>query len=274
MSEEKSSQNVPPEEISAASGKKKLRRGIYLLPNLFTTAALFAGFYAIVSAMNGQFDVASAAIFVAMVMDGADGRIARMTNTQSAFGAEYDSLSDVISFGLAPALVAYEWALSGMGKLGWLAAFFYAAATALRLARFNTQLGTTDKRFFQGLPCPMAAAVVAGLVWFATDYGASGEVMLPAAFAVTVITGVLMVSNTRYYSFKDLDLRGRVPFVSVLVVVLLFVFISSDPPLVLFLASVAYALSGPVMTLIHIRRRRLARSGSTSSLTEKARNSK
>ncbi len=255
-------------------GKKRLRRGIFLLPNLFTTGALFAGFYAIVAAMNGQFEVASAAIFIAMVMDGADGRIARLTNTQSAFGAEYDSLSDVISFGLAPALVVYEWALSGMGKLGWLAAFFYAAATALRLARFNTQLGTADKRFFQGLPCPMAAAVIAGLVWLATDYGASGKAMLPIAFAVTIITGVLMVSNTRYYSFKDLDLRGRVPFVSVLAVVLVFVFISSDPPLVLFLASLGYAISGPILTLIHIRRRRQEREAVTASLSEDAHKSK
>ena len=273
MSESKHSSDTPVDKLAGA-GKRRLRRGIFLLPNLFTTAALFAGFYAIVAAMNGQFDVASAAIFIAMVMDGADGRIARMTNTQSAFGAEYDSLSDVISFGLAPALVAYEWALSGMGKLGWLAAFFYAAATALRLARFNTQLGTADKRYFQGLPCPMAAAVIAGLVWLATDYGATGEAMLPFAFAVTILTGVLMVSNTRYYSFKDLDLRGRVPFVSVLVVVLLFVFISSDPPLVLFLASLGYALSGPVLTLVHIRRRRLERRSQAANLGEDAHNTK
>lgn len=238
---------------------KKQRRGIYLLPNLITTGALFAGFYAIVAAMQGTFDTAAQAIFVAMVLDGADGRIARWTNTQSAFGAEYDSLSDVISFGLAPALVIYEWSLAGGGKLGWLAAFFYAAATALRLARFNTQLGTADKRFFQGLPCPMAAAVVAGLVWFATDYGVEGSEIRGIAFVTTVIAGVLMVSNTRYYSFKDLDLRGRVPFVAILVVVLVFVFISSDPALVLFLASVGYAGSGPVLTLLHIRRRRLER---------------
>ncbi|HSS65127.1 MAG TPA: CDP-diacylglycerol--serine O-phosphatidyltransferase [Gammaproteobacteria bacterium] len=273
MSESRESGKAPA-ETPAGPGNKRLRRGIFLLPNLFTTAALFAGFYAIVAAMNDQFDIASAAIFVAMVLDGADGRIARMTNTQSAFGAEYDSLSDVISFGLAPALVAYEWALSDMGKLGWLAAFFYAAATALRLARFNTQLGTADKRFFQGLPCPMAAAVIAGLVWLATDYGASGKAMLPFAFAATILTGLLMVSNTRYYSFKDLDLRGRVPFVSVLAVVLVFVFISSDPPLVLFLASLGYAISGPVLTLIHIRRRRLQRGAAAASLTEDARDSK
>lgn len=248
---------------------KKQRRGIYLLPNLITTAALFAGFYAIVAAMKGEFDTAAQAIFVAMVLDGADGRIARWTNTQSAFGAEYDSLSDVISFGLAPALVIYEWSLAGAGKLGWLAAFFYAAATALRLARFNTQLGTSDKRYFQGLPCPMAAAVVAGLVWFATDYGLGGADVRGGAFIATVLAGVLMVSNTRYYSFKDLDLRGRVPFVAILVVVLVFVFISSDPPLVLFFASVGYAGSGPILTLLHIRRRRLERRRGVSLAEER-----
>ncbi len=241
------------------SGPRRQRRGIYLLPNLFTTAALFAGFYAIVAGVNGRFEAAAVAIFVAMVLDGADGRIARLTNTQSAFGAEYDSLSDVISFGLAPGIVVYEWALSGMGKIGWLAAFFYTAATALRLARFNTQLGTADKRYFQGLPCPAAAAVVAGLVWFAGDYGARGEEVTPFAFALTIATGVLMVSNVRFYSFKDLDLRSRVPFMAILVVVVLFVLVSSDPPLVLFLGALAYAGSGPILTLWSIRRRRAQR---------------
>ena len=238
---------------------RRQRRGIFLLPNLFTTAALFAGFYAIMAGVNGRFEAAAMAIFVAMVLDGADGRIARLTNTQSAFGAEYDSLSDVISFGLAPGIVVYEWALSGMGKLGWLAAFFYTAAAALRLARFNTQLGTADKRYFQGLPCPAAAAVVAGLVWFAGDYGARGEEVTPFAFAFTIATGVLMVSNVRFYSFKDLDLRSRVPFMAILVVVVLFVLVSSDPPLVLFLGAFAYAGSGPILTLWSIRRRRAQR---------------
>jgi CDP-diacylglycerol--serine O-phosphatidyltransferase len=237
------------------------RRGIYLLPNLFTTAALFGGFYAIVAAMNGRFEAASIAIFVAMVLDGADGRIARLTNTQSAFGAEYDSLSDVISFGLAPALVAYEWSLHGLGKLGWLAAFFYAAATALRLARFNTQLGTADKRYFQGLPCPAAAAVVAGLVWVATDHGVAGEDIVPVTMGIMLMTGTFMVSNFRFYSFKELDLRGRVPFVAILVVVLVLILISTDPPLVLFLVFLAYAVSGLVLTLANIRRRRLGRRG-------------
>jgi CDP-diacylglycerol--serine O-phosphatidyltransferase len=250
--------------MPAQQHPKKQRRGIYLLPNLFTTAALFAGFYAIVAAMADRYEAAAVAIFVAMVLDGVDGRVARLTNTQSAFGAEYDSLSDMVSFGVAPALVVYQWALVGMGKLGWLAAFFYAAATALRLARFNTQVETADKNYFQGLPCPLAAAVVAGLVWFSTDYGLQGVTMMPAAFAITIIAGTLMVSNIRYNSFKELDLKGRVPFISILVVVLMFVFVSSDPPLVLFALSVIYALSGPVLTLVFIRRRRAARRAGAS----------
>lgn len=246
-------------------GPKKQRRGIYLLPNLFTTAALFAGFYAIVGGMSGRFEAAAVAIFIAMVLDGADGRIARMTNTQSAFGAEYDSLSDVISFGLAPAIVLYTWSLSGMGKLGWLAAFFYAAATALRLARFNTQVGTADKRYFQGLPCPMAAAVMAGLLWFATDYGIPGEDLTWICFIITMATGVLMVSNVRFHSFKEVDLRGRVPFVALLVVLLIFMLVFSDPPLVLFVLALLYAFSGPVLTLVHIRRRRAERKAHSGS---------
>ena len=238
---------------------KKQRRGVYLLPNLFTTASLFAGFYAIVAAIKGDIELAAPVIFIAMVLDGADGRIARLTNTQSAFGAEYDSLSDVIAFGLAPAIIAYQWSLAGMGKLGWLAAFFYAAATALRLARFNTQLGVADKRYFQGLPCPMAAAVIAGMIWFLTDHGIRGDEVAPLTFVVAIVCGVLMVSNVRFHSFKELDLRGRVPFVAALLVVLVFVLVFSDPPLVLFVMAAAFALSGPVITLLHIRRRRAAR---------------
>lgn len=253
-------------------GPKKQRRGIYLLPNLFTTAALFAGFYAIVEGMSGRFEAAAVAIFIAMVLDGADGRIARMTNTQSAFGAEYDSLSDVISFGLAPAIVLYTWSLSGMGKLGWLAAFFYAAAAALRLARFNTQVGTADKRYFQGLPCPMAAAVMAGLLWFATDYGLPGEDLTWVCFIITIVTGVLMVSNVRFHSFKEVDLRGRVPFVALLVVLLIFMLVFSDPPLVLFALALFYAVSGPLLTLVHIRRRRAERKA--QNVSEEATKSK
>lgn len=237
----------------------KRRRGIYLLPNLFTTAALFAGFYAIVAAMNGRFEPAAVAVFVAMVLDGLDGRVARMTNTQSAFGAEYDSLSDMVSFGIAPALVVYVWSLSGMGKPGWLAAFLYTAGTALRLARFNTQVGSADKRYFQGLPCPAAAAVVAGLVWVGADFQIEGQDLSIIAAVVTVATGLLMVSNIRYHSFKELDLRGRVPFVAILIAVLILVFLAYDPPRVLFFAFLAYAVSGPVLTLMNIRRRRAER---------------
>ncbi len=235
------------------------RRGIYLLPNLFTTAALFAGFYAIVASMGRQFEAAAVAVFIAMLLDGIDGRIARLTNTQTAFGAEYDSLADMISFGLAPALVMYQWALSGMGKLGWLAAFIYTAGAALRLARFNTQLAVADKRYFQGLASPSAAAIVTGLVWVGETYLLQGPWVDRLALAVTIAAGLLMVSNVRYYSFKGIDFRGKVPFVAILLVVLVLVLISYDPPLVLFSVFALYALSGPVLTLVQLRRRRAAR---------------
>jgi len=233
----------------------KRRRGIYLLPNLFTTAGLFAGFYGIVSAMNSQFEAAAIAIFIAMVMDGLDGRIARLTNTQSDFGVEYDSLSDMISFGLAPSLIMYQWALSGMGKLGWLAAFVYTASTALRLARFNTQAGSDDKQFFQGLPSPAAAALLAGMIWLGeTQTFVDVANLTILAFPVTVVAGLLMVSNIRFYSLKQIDFKGRIPFVRILLLVLLFVFIASEPPLVLFSIALVYAISGPVMTLLFIRK--------------------
>ena len=239
--------------------EKQRRRGIYLLPNLFTTGCLFAGFYAIVSAMSGKFEPAAIAIFVAMIMDGLDGRVARLTNTQTDFGAEYDSLADMIAFGLAPSLVMYEWALFNMGKLGWLAAFIYTAAAALRLARFNTQVGTAGKRYFQGLASPAAAAVVAGMVWVATDHDQIGADWRIPAFAITLATGILMVSNIRYRSFKDLDLKGKIPFVTLIIVVLVFVFISYSPPQVLFTIFLVYAVSGPTYTLIRLRRRRAER---------------
>nr|WP_041355375.1 CDP-diacylglycerol--serine O-phosphatidyltransferase [Nitrosococcus halophilus] len=245
--------------LAAGAGNSRRRRGIYLLPNLLTTAGLFAGFYAIVAAMNGRFEAAAVAIFVAMLMDGVDGRIARLTNTQSAFGAEYDSLADMVSFGLGPALVIYEWTLHSLGKLGWLAAFLYAACAALRLARFNTQVGIADKRYFQGLASPSAAACLAGLVWFAVDAGIAGAALLLPAFILTILTAVFMVSNIRYYSFKGLDSREKVPFVAILLVVLIFVLISTDPPKVLFIAFLLYALSGPVVTLVQIRQHRIQR---------------
>ncbi|WP_261379370.1 CDP-diacylglycerol--serine O-phosphatidyltransferase [Denitratisoma sp. DHT3] len=225
------------------------RRGIYLLPNLFTTAALFAGFYAIVQAMNLHFEQAAVAIFVAMVLDGLDGRVARMTRTQSAFGAEYDSLSDMVSFGAAPALVIYEWALKGMGKLGWIAAFIYCAGAALRLARFNTNIDVVDKRYFQGLPSPAAAALVAGLVWVLQDNGWHGEDVRWYACGLTIFAGVTMVSNVRYYSGKDINLRRSVPFIVVAGIALGFALVSSYPPGVLFGLFLCYALSGYVLAV-------------------------
>ena len=235
----------------------KRRRGIYLLPNLFTTAGLFAGFYAIVAATKNHFDAAAIAIYVAMIMDSLDGRIARLTNTQSDFGKEYDSLSDMVAFGLAPALVMYEWALLGLGKLGWLAAFIYTAGAALRLARFNVQHAVVNKRYFQGLASPAAAGVLGGMVWVGDDYGLRESVGIVVLVAImTVAVALLMVSNIRYRSFKDLDLRNRVPFVSVLLLVLTFAFVSIDPPQVLFAMFFGYAVSGPVNSLVFWRKRK------------------
>ncbi len=223
------------------------RRGIYLLPNLFTTGALFAGFYAIVQAVNGKFEHAAVAIFIAMVLDGLDGRVARMTHTQSEFGAEYDSLSDMVSFGVAPSLVIYEWALKGMGKWGWFAAFIYCVATALRLARFNTNIDVVDKHYFQGLPSPAAAALVAGFVWVMLDSGFDGESLRWYASALTVFAGLSMVSNLPFYSFKNINMRKSVPFLVIFLIALFFVLISSDPPIVLFGLFLCYALSGFVL---------------------------
>ena len=205
------------------------RKGIYLLPNLLTTAGLFSGFFAVVSSMTGRFEAAAVAIFVAMVFDGLDGRVARMTNTQSDFGAEYDSMADMVSFGMAPALVAYNWGLTELGKFGWLAAFVYVAGAALRLARFNTQVGIADKRFFQGLASPAAAAVVAGLVWVGVEYDAVGTDYGIVVALVTGFAGLLMVSNFKYNSFKELNWHGKVPFV-------------------LFIVFSLYALAGPINT--------------------------
>lgn len=224
------------------------RKGIYLLPNLLTTAGLFSGFYAVVASMNGSFEAAAVAVFVAMIFDGLDGRAARITNTQSAFGAEYDSMADMVSFGVAPALVVYNWGLSELGKLGWLAAFIYVAGAALRLARFNTQVGIADKRFFQGLASPAAAAVVSGLVWVGVEYDVNGN---DYGFVVALITGaagLLMVSNFKYNSFKEVNWNGKVPFVALLIIMLVFVIVATEPALVLFLVFALYALAGPINT--------------------------
>lgn len=224
------------------------RKGIYLLPNLLTTAGLFSGFYAVVMSMNNHFESAAIAIFIAMVFDGLDGRVARITNTQSDFGAEYDSMADMVSFGMAPALVAYNYGLTELGKIGWLAAFIYVAGAALRLARFNTQVGTADKRFFQGLASPAAAALVAGMVWVGVDYDFNGNDISIIVAVITGLSGILMVSNFKYNSFKEVDWHGKVPFVAILVVLLIFVVVSTAPSLVLFLVFVLYAFAGPINT--------------------------
>ena len=224
------------------------RKGIYLLPNLLTTAGLFSGFYAVVMSMNNHFESAAIAIFIAMIFDGLDGRVARITNTQSDFGAEYDSMADMVSFGMAPALVAYNYGLTELGKVGWLAAFIYVAGAALRLARFNTQVGIADKRFFQGLASPAAAALVAGMVWVGVDYDIDGNEIGLIVALVTGFSGILMVSNFKYNSFKEVDWHGKVPFVAILVVLLIFVIVSTAPSLVLFIVFVLYALAGPINT--------------------------
>ncbi|WP_374258024.1 CDP-diacylglycerol--serine O-phosphatidyltransferase [Aquabacterium sp.] len=223
------------------------RKGIYILPNLFTLAALFGGFYAIVMAMNGQFEQAAIGVFCAMVLDSLDGRVARMTNTQSAFGEQMDSLSDMVSFGAAPALIVYEWALKDMGKLGWIAAFVYCSGAALRLARFNTNIAVVDKRFFQGLPSPAAAALVMGLIWVVTDVGENATSlpwMVWLACAFTLYAGLTMVTNVPFYSFKDVNFRRTVPFIAVVAIALGIAVITIHPPIVLFGVFVVYGLSG------------------------------
>lgn len=232
------------------------RRGIYVLPNLFTTAALFCGFFSVVQAMKGAFELAAVAIFVAMVLDGLDGRVARLTRTQSAFGAEYDSLSDMVSFGVAPALVVYVWALKDMGRLGWIAAFIYCVGAALRLARFNTTLEVVDKRYFQGLPSPAAAALVAGLVWVAIDNDLAAHDLRWIACALVIFAGITMVTNVRFYSFKDINLRRSVPFIFIVAMALGFAVISYDTPAALFLLFVVYAMSGYVQAAIRLFKRK------------------
>ena len=227
------------------------RKGIYILPNLFTVAALFGGFYGIVMAMGGRFENAAIGIFAAMVLDSLDGRVARMTNTQSAFGEQMDSLSDMVSFGAAPALVVYVWALSGLGKLGWIAAFVYCACAALRLARFNTNIGVVDKRYFQGLPSPAAAALVVGFVWVMDDAGIKGAARIDwlawGAFALTLYAGLTMVTNVPFYSFKDVSLKRSVPFIVIVAIALGIALITIHPPLVLFALFCGYGLSGYVV---------------------------
>jgi CDP-diacylglycerol--serine O-phosphatidyltransferase len=246
-----------PEALRARGFAVLRRRSIYLLPNLFTTGALFAGFYAIVQAMNGRFELAAVAIFVAMLLDGLDGRVARATHTTSEFGAQYDSLSDMVSFGAAPALVMYEWALKDLGKLGWAAAFVYCAGAALRLARFNVNIDVVDKRYFQGIPSPAAAALLAGLVWVFDDFGIDRELWLSViAGAATFYAGITMVTSLPFYSFKEVNARRAVPFWVMLACVAALAVVSLQPPVVLFLACLAYAVSGYVLWGMGVRVRR------------------
>ncbi|HET7315684.1 phosphatidylcholine/phosphatidylserine synthase [Salinisphaera sp.] len=252
-------------EPDSESGSRR-KRGIYLLPNLFTTGTLFAGFYSIIAATQDRFAAAGLAIFVAMLTDMLDGRVARLTNAESDFGIQYDSLADLVAFGLASGLLAYMYSLHTLaaysdtiGKLGWLAAFFYTAAAALRLARFNITRGDpVEKTVFLGLPSPAAAGLLVGFVWVGADFGISGGTLVIPVFLLTVGAGVLMVSNVSYNSFKDFNIRDRVPFRYILFIVIAFVLIMLDPPRILFLGFLAYAVSGPIMAL---RRRRRSRSG-------------
>ena len=234
----------------------KRHRGIYLLPNLFTTGAMFAGFYAITSAISGRFETAAIAMFIAMVLDGLDGRVARLTNTQSEFGVQYDSLSDMVSFGAAPAIVMYLWTLSSLGQVGLFAAFVHMAGGALRLARFNTQVEVADKRYFQGLPSPAAAAILAGGLWFCVESGYDVDNIKYLVLITTICTGLLMVSNFRYSSFKELDFKNRVPFIVTIFAMLVISFVLAQPQRMLFILSVAYAASGPIITLV-MRKKRL-----------------
>ena len=240
--------------------KKISSRGIYLLPSILTTFGMFAGFYSIVASINGDFTLAAISIMVAMMWDTLDGRVARLTNTQSAFGAQYDSLADLISFGLAPALLVYEWSLSDLGRVGWLAAFIFLACAALRLARFNTQVGTADKRYFQGLPSPAAAGVIASMIWlkfwnFEFFFGIA-TFSYYIGVGITIVCGLLMVSNVRYYSFKELDSK-KASFRFLLVIVLSLIVLLSKPNIFLFTGFFLYMLSGPFITIIGLNKRRI-----------------
>jgi CDP-diacylglycerol--serine O-phosphatidyltransferase len=236
--------NLTPQDPENDEAPRKPRKGIYVLPNLFTLAALFGGFYAIVMAMNERFDLAAVGVFCAMVLDSLDGRVARMTHTQSAFGEQMDSLSDMVSFGAAPALIAYEWALRGLGRWGWISAFVYCACAALRLARFNVNTSVVDKRYFQGLPSPAAAALVMGFVWLMTDLEISPADVRWQVFAICLLSGLTMVTNVPFYSFKDASMKKSVPFAFVVGLALVIAVINIHPPTVLFGLFVLYGLSG------------------------------
>jgi CDP-diacylglycerol--serine O-phosphatidyltransferase len=249
--------------------KKPRNRGIYLLPSVLTTFGMFAGFYSIIASINGDFTTAAISIMIAMLWDTLDGRVARLTNTQSEFGAEYDSLADLVSFGLAPALLVYEWTLSDLGRFGWLAAFIYLACAALRLARFNTQVGSADKRYFQGFPSPAAAGVIATMIWlkiwtyafFDSDVISIGYYL---GAGITILCGLLMVSNVRYYSFKELDAK-KASFRFLLGIVLSLIVLLYKPNIVLFTGFFLYMLSGPFITVVGLNKRRIEKKKSKAT---------
>lgn len=258
----------PIEDDEPSLAVRPRRKGIYALPNAITLGALFSAFYAIVMAMNGRFEVACVAIFAAAILDSLDGRVARMTNTQSAFGEQMDSLSDMVSFGAAPALIVYEWALKGMGKLGWIAAFVYCSGAALRLARFNTNIAVVDRRFFQGLPSPAAAALVVGFIWVVTDAGYSPHTtpwLIWLACALTLYAGLTMVTNIPFYSFKDVSFKRTVPFIVIVAIALGIAVITIHPPIVLFAIFMFYGLSGYGVFIVKWRRGRPVSVISTST---------
>jgi CDP-diacylglycerol---serine O-phosphatidyltransferase len=255
----KSASTTEPVPASPSEKNTGLKRGIYILPNLLTIGSLFAGFYAIVAALKGSYDHAAISIFIAMLMDGLDGRVARLTNTVTSFGAELDSITDMVSFGVAPALVIYSWALENLGKIGWLCAFVYVAAGALRLARFNTQLGNSDKRYFQGLSITASAGVIASVIWLGRDLEIPPHSINILLAALTVIIGALMVSNIRYHSFKGIDFKKHVPFIVILAIASILIVISFAPAKILFAIFFLYACSGPILTIWGLRQRKKAR---------------
>lgn len=250
----------PPE----AQAENQHRRGVYLIPNLLTTSALFAGFYSIISSMSGDWAKACMAIFVAQLLDGADGRVARMTHTQSEFGAQYDSMSDIIAFGLAPAILAFQWSLSGMDKAGWVAAFIFVAGAALRLARFNVQIGKIDKKYFVGLASPAGAAVIWAVIWSLDEFGISGDQMTWLMLFLVPLIGIMMVSPIRYFSFKEISAQRRIPFFALLAIVMVFSLIALDPPRVLLGFALVYALHGPVMEVGRLMKRKKKGTSSAS----------
>ena len=249
--------------------KERVKRGIYVLPNLFTTASLFCGFYSVIASMKGAYSLAALPILIAFVLDGLDGRIARMTNTTSKFGSEYDSLSDLVAFGVAPAILVYSWALSSYGKWGWLTAFIYVVCGALRLARFNVQIGMIESKVFNGLPIPGAAAVIATGVMFFYYLGGEGRFDDLSILISVVGLSLLMISNIKYYSFKDLNFFSRKPFMSFVLIVFILIIITAEPQIMMFTFAFGYSLSGPCWTIIILLKRTYGEIKEKRSQTEK-----